>query len=217
MSFRDRTHAGQELALRLVEWADSGDLVNLLLLAVPRGGVPVAAEVARALKMPLDVLVARRVTTPVRPDIAIGAIVGEEPPLFDRRGLELLNLSEDRLGADVARERNELHHLEHLCRGGRPAPSARGRTVVLIDDGLTTGLTATAALRHLRRQEPARLVLAVPVGNPRVVSAVQREADDVVCLAQPPSLHAVGDWYEDFTPVSDEALVDTLHALHATA
>ncbi|MDG9718350.1 phosphoribosyltransferase [Streptomyces sp. DH24] len=217
MPFRDRTHAGQELALRLVEWAGSGDLADLTLLALPRGGVPVAAEVARALKVPLDVLVARPVGTPARPGVVIGAIVAEEPPLFDRRGLELLNLSEDRLGADVARERNELHRLEHLCRGTRSAPPVRGRTVVLVDDGLTTGLTATAALRHLRRQEPARLVAAVPVGDPRAVAAVRREADDVVCLAQPPALHAVADWYEDLAPVTDEALVRTLHALHATA
>ncbi|NGO07394.1 phosphoribosyltransferase [Streptomyces sp. HC44] len=217
MPFRDRKHAGRQLALRLAEWADSGDLINLLVLALPRGGVPVAAEVARELHAPLDVLTARKISTPVRPEAAIGAIVGEDPPLFDRRSLALLDMTEDRLGADVARERNELHRREYLYRGSRPAPSVRGRAVVLIDDGLATGLTATAALRFLRRQEPGRLVLAVPVGSPQAVAELRREADDVVCLEQPPAFQAVSEWYEDFRQISDAEVVDTLHAFHATA
>lgn len=217
MSFRDRTHAGRQLALRLVEWADSGDLVNLLVLALPRGGVPVAAEVARALHAPLDVLVGCKVSTPVRPDAAIGAIVAEDPPLFDRQALELLRLTEDRLGSDVARARTELHRRADLYRDGRPAPSVRGRAVVLVDDGLSSGLTATAALRFLRRQDPGRLVVAVPVGSPRVVAGLRDEADDVVCLEQPPFLHAIGEWYEDFTDVSDREVADILHAFHAPA
>ncbi|MBC9727645.1 phosphoribosyltransferase family protein [Streptomyces sp. TRM68367] len=217
MSFRDRAHAGRELALRLVEWADSGDLVNLLVLGLPRGGVPVAAQVARALHAPLDVLVTGKVSTPVRPGAAIGAIVAEEPPLFDRRALEMLRLTPDRLGSDVARERTELHRREHLYRGGRPATSVRGRTVVLVDDGLATGLTMTAALRFLRRLRPGRLVVAVPVGGPRAVDQVRQEADELVCLEQPASLHAIGEWYEDFAEVSDTQVVEALRAVEATA
>lgn len=217
MSFRDRAHAGRELALRLVEWADSGDRSDLLVLALPPGGVPVAAEVARALRAPLDVLVAREISTPVPPRTAIGAIVADDPPVFDRRSLAMLDLSEDRLGAVVARERNELHRCQYVYRGGHPAPSVAGRRVVLVDDGLATGLTATAALRHLRCRDPARLVLAVPVGSPRTTAAVRPECDDLVCLEEPASLHGVGEWYEDFGEVSDAVLADTLHVFHAPA
>ncbi|KUL20546.1 phosphoribosyltransferase [Streptomyces regalis] len=217
MSFRDRTHAGRELALRLVEWADSGDLINLLVLALPRGGVPVAAEVARALHAPLDVLVTREISTPVRPETAIGAIVADDPPLYDRQSLAMMHLSEDRLGDVIVRARNELHSSEYLYRGRRPLPSVNGRTVVLVDDGLATGLTATAALRFLRRHGPARLVLAVPVGSPRTIASIRRDCDDLVCLEQPASLHVVGEWYEDFGQVSDADVARTLHAFHATA
>ncbi|MGC9540586.1 phosphoribosyltransferase [Streptomyces sp. UG1] len=217
MSFRDRTHAGQELALRLVEWADSGDLLQVLVLALPPGGVPVAAQVAGALHAPLDVLVTREVSTPVRPETAIGAIVADDPPLYDRQSLAMMHLSEDRLGDVIVRERNELHRSEYVYRGRRPLPSVGGRTVVLVDDGLATGLTATAALRFLRRHSPARLILAVPVGSPRTLASIRGECDDVVCLEQPPNLHVVGEWYEDFGPVSDTQAANTLHAFHAPA
>ncbi|KUO06544.1 phosphoribosyltransferase [Streptomyces caeruleatus] len=217
MAFRDRTHAGQELALRLVEWADSGDLVNVLVLALPPGGVPVAAEVARALRAPLDVLVASEISTPIRPETTIGAIVADDPPLYDRQSLTMMHLSEDRLGDVVARERGELHRRECAYRGHRPLPSITARTVVLVDDGLTTGLTATAALRFLHRHGPARLILAVPVGSPRTTTALRPECDDLVCLEQPQSLHTVGEWYEDYGPVPESRAAETLQAFHATA
>ncbi|MEY9996422.1 putative phosphoribosyl transferase [Streptomyces sp. V4I8] len=217
MAFRDRTHAGQELALRLVEWADAGDLTNLLVLALPPGGVPVAAEVARALHAPLDVLVAREISTPIRPETAIGAIVADDPPLYDRQSLVMMHLSEDRLGDVVARERNELHRHERVYRGHRALPSIIGRTIVLVDDGLAVGLTTTAALRFLRRHGPARLILAVPVGSPRTAAAIRPECDDLLCLEQPPSLHAVGEWYEDFGRLSEARAAETLQAFHATA
>jgi putative phosphoribosyl transferase len=217
VAFRDRTHAGQELALRLVEWADSGDLPHLLVLALPPGGVPVAAEVARALHAPLDVLVAREISTPIQPETVIGAIVADDPPLYDRQSLTMMHLSEDRLGDVVARERNELHRHEHVYRGRRSLPSINGRTIVLVDDGLTTGLTATAALRFLHRHGPARLILAVPVGSPRTVSAIRAACDDLLCLEQPQYLHTVGEWYEDFGQVSETQAVEKLHAFHATA
>ncbi|MEZ7005260.1 phosphoribosyltransferase [Streptomyces sp. AD55] len=212
MRFPHRRAAGRDLARRLVETAPGGALPRPVVLALPRGGVPVAAEVARALDAPLDVLVVRKIGVPGRPEAGIGAIAGDDPPLFDRRTLGRLGLDEADLAADVARERAELGRRALRYRGGRPAPDVRDRTVVLVDDGLATGVTARAALRHLRRREPARLILAVPVGAPEAVAALRREADDVLCLSQPPDFGAVGLWYDDFAQVTDEeviALLDT--------
>lgn len=214
MPFRDRTHAGEELALRMLEWADSSDLVDPVVLALPRGGVPVAAPVAHALHVSLDVLVARKIGVPGRRETAIGAIVGDEAPLFDRVALELLGLSEDRLGSDVAEARNELHRREHLYRAGRPEPPVEGHTVLLVDDGLATGLTATAALLSLRRRNPARLVLAAPFGSPQTVSDLSGHADDVVCLEQPPDFHAVSEGYATFPQVTDAEVMDVLRVFH---
>ncbi|MEV7190190.1 phosphoribosyltransferase family protein [Streptomyces sp. NPDC093510] len=210
MRFRDRREAGRELGLRLMEWLSDGELPRPVVLALPRGGVPVAAEVARALDAPLDVLVARKIGLPGRPETGIGAIVGDDPPLFDRRALEMLGLTEDRLRDDVDRERAELRRRELVYRGDRSAPDVEGRAVVLVDDGLATGVTARAALRHLRGQEPARLVLAVPVGAPRTVEGMRAEADDVVCLRQPPDFGAVGLWYDDFEQVGDDEVIGLL-------
>ncbi|WP_217143221.1 phosphoribosyltransferase [Streptomyces sp. AC627_RSS907] len=210
MRFRDRSEAGQELALRLMEWASEGELPHTLVLALPRGGVPVAAQVARALGVPLDVLVARKIGLPGRPEAGIGAIVGDDPPLFDTRALRMLGLSEDRLVPDVERERAELHRRALLYRGDRSAPDVEGRTVIVVDDGLATGATARAALRHLRRLNPARLILAVPVGAPESCAEMRSEADDVMCLYQPPDFQAVGLWYDDFEQVSDDEVIGTL-------
>jgi predicted phosphoribosyltransferase len=211
--FENRREAGRQLAARLLEWAGSGDLTDTLVLALPRGGVPVGAEIAEALQVPLDVLVARKIGAPGEPELGIGAIAGEDPPVFDQLGMDALGLAEDRLGAEVARQRVELHRREELYRGGRPAPRISGRTVLLIDDGLATGITARATLRHLRRQDPARLILAVPVGSPQTVEALQVEADDVICLHLPPALQSVGQWYADFAQVTDREVLDTLSAL----
>ncbi|MFF8846419.1 phosphoribosyltransferase [Streptomyces sp. NPDC015127] len=210
MRFRDHRHAGQELALRLLEWAADGDITNAVVLALPRGGVPVAVEVARALKAPLDVVVARKIGVPGNPETGIGAIAGDDPPVYDRRALQMLGLAEDDLAADVARERAELHRREELYRRGRPALAVEGRTVILVDDGLATGVTARAALRHLRSRNPARLILAVPVCAPDAAEGLQQDADDILCLHGPPSFMAVGEWYEDFAQVSDDEVVSTL-------
>jgi predicted phosphoribosyltransferase len=217
MRFHDRRHAGQDLAARLTEWVVAGNLVDPVVLALPRGGVPVAAEVARALRVPLDVLVARKLGMPGQPETGIGALVADDPPLFDERALAVLGLSEEQLAEEVARERAELRRREELYRGGRPAAEVRDRTVVLIDDGLATGVTARAALRHLRRRGPTRLVLAVPVCPPHSADLMRQVADDMVCLHQPEHFHAVGQWYDDFDQVEDEEVVRTLRELAASS
>jgi predicted phosphoribosyltransferase len=208
--FHDRRAAGQELGLRMMEWASEGELFEPVVLALPRGGVPVAAEVTRALGAPLDVLVVRKIGLPGRPEVGIGAVAGDDPPLFDQASLRAFGLSEDRLAPDVAREREELRRRSLLYRGDRSAPDVRHRTVLLVDDGLATGVTARAGLRSLRRQEPSRLILAVPVGAPEAVAALREEADAVVCLRQPPDFRAVGLWYEDFEQVGDDEVIETL-------
>jgi putative phosphoribosyl transferase len=210
MRFRNRQEAGQELAVRLMEWDADGDLPHPVVLALPRGGVPVAAPVAQALSVPLDVLVARKIGLPGRPETGIGAIVGDDPPLFDRRATEMLDLSEDRLGPEIARERAELHRRARLYQGDRTTPNVADRTVILIDDGLATGVTARAALRHLRRQGPTRLILAVPVSAPGTAAAMRSEADDLVCLHQPAHFQAVGQWYDTFDQVSDDEVISIL-------
>ncbi|MFJ6913490.1 phosphoribosyltransferase [Streptomyces sp. NPDC101133] len=215
MGFHNRRVAGQELGLRLAEWASDGQLPRPVVLALPRGGVPVAAEVARALGVPLDVLVARKIGSPGRPEAGIGAVVGDDPPLYDQRALRGLGLSEDRLVQYVAREREELKRRALLYRGDRATPDVEDRTVILVDDGLATGATARAALRNLRHSGPARLVLAVPVGAPGTAAEMRAEADDVVCLLQPSDFRAVGLWYDDFDQVSDDDVITILNGHRA--
>jgi predicted phosphoribosyltransferase len=210
MRFLDHRHAGRQLAARLVEWAAHRDLTDPLVLALPRGGVPVAAEVARALGAPLDIVVVRKIGAPGSPETGIGALAGDEPPLFDDESLRMLNLSAADLADDVARERAELRRREDVYRHGRPAPAVAGRSVIVVDDGLATGVTARAALRHLRAQGPAHLVLAVPVCARDAAAAVRAEADDLVCLHRPDVFWSVGEWYEEFAQVSDNEVISTL-------
>jgi predicted phosphoribosyltransferase len=211
MLFRDRGQAGRELGEHLRVLQEKGTLPDPVVLALPRGGVAVAREVARALEAPLDVLVVRKIGAPFQEEYGIGAIAGADPPLFDKRALDRLGLSEASLAGVVEREREELRRREERYRQGRPAPQLRGRTVILVDDGLATGSTARAALRAVRRQAPERVILAVPVCAPRGADSMREEADDVVCLYRPSSFMAVGEWYEDFAQLTDDDVLEALH------
>ncbi|MFE1297253.1 phosphoribosyltransferase [Streptomyces sp. NPDC058731] len=210
MEFRDRTQAGRELAEQLRVRQDKGALPHPLVLALPRGGVPVAREVARALDAPFDVLVARKIGAPFQEELGVGALAGDDPPLFDEWALRRMGLSHDDLAATVERERAELRRRERLYRRGRPALDLAGHTVILVDDGLATGATARAAVRWARRQRPERVVLAVPVAAPESADLLSREADEVVCLHRPADFRAVGLWYEDFEQLSDDDVLDAL-------
>lgn len=214
MQFQDRQQAGRELAARLRIQQEKGALPDPVVLALPRGGVAVAQEVARALGAPLDVLVVRKIGAPFQRELGVGAIVGDDEPLFDARALEQLGLTQRSLAPVVERERKELHRRERLYRQGRPAPDLTGRTAIVVDDGLATGSTARAALRFIRRQAPGRVVLAVPVASPEAADLMRAEADEVLCLQRPMTFTAVGLCYERFEQLSDE---DVLRALHTTA
>ncbi|MGP4053116.1 phosphoribosyltransferase, partial [Streptomyces sp. 2A115] len=209
MRFHDRRHAGEVLAAALSEWAEGHEVTDPVVLALPRGGVPVAAVIARALNAPLDVLIARKIGLPRRPETGIGAVAGEDPPVFDQATLALLGMTEYQFATEVARQRDEVHRLEELYRQGRPAAPVRDRTVIVVDDGLATGVTARAALIHLRRQSPARLVLAVPVGSAGGVAQLQ-EADEVICPHRPRHFGSVGEWYDDFGQLADREVTETL-------
>jgi erythromycin esterase-like protein/predicted phosphoribosyltransferase len=199
--FRDRAHAGRVLAERLREYAGRDDVV---VLGLPRGGVPVAYEIAKALDAPLDVFLVRKLGVPGHEETALGAIATGGIRVLNTRLIESLDLPPEWIEAIDAKERQELHRRELLYRGDRPPPDIAGRTVILVDDGLATGSTMLAALHAVRADDPARVVVAVPVAAPDVCEALRGVADEVVCALTPEPLQAVGMWYEDFSQTTDD-------------
>jgi predicted phosphoribosyltransferase len=204
--FRDRRDAGRRLAARLLPLAGERPVV----VGLPRGGVPVAGEVAAALGAPLEILAVRKLGAPHNPEYGIGAIAEDGTRVFDAEALAVLGINGGVLESIVARETAELRRRVAAYRGDRPAMELRDRTVVVVDDGVATGVTDTAALRAIRRRDPRRLVLAVPVCAPDSSSRLREEADEVVCLAEPPLLYGVGQWYRDFSQVSDQEVIAAL-------
>ena len=213
--YRNRTDAGRRLAAQLEQYADRSDVI---VLALPRGGVPVAFEVAEALHAPLDVFVVRKLGLPAHPELAIGAIASGGVRIVDQSALRRFGVTDEQLAAVAAGEEQELERREQQYRDARPFPDVEGRTVILIDDGLATGATMAAAATALRAGQPARLVVAVPVAAAETCQAFRGLVDEVVCGATPEPFHAVGLWYEDFSQTSDEEVSDLLaRARHAQA
>jgi predicted phosphoribosyltransferase len=198
--FRDRRDAGERLARAVAEQAGPRPLV----LAMPRGGVPVAGPVAEAVGVPLDIVVARKIPAPGSPETAIGATTAEGPPLFDQRALDLLGIPERRLADMVGAQQAEARRRLLAYRGQAPEPEVGGYDVVVVDDGLATGLSARAALTSVLARHPASLTLAVPVGAPNAVRSLADVCDRVVCLETPPDFGAVSLWYESFPQVTDD-------------
>jgi predicted phosphoribosyltransferase len=205
--FRDRHDAGRLLAEKLTAYAHRPDV---LVLALPRGGVPVAYEVARALGTPLDVFVVRKLGVPGHEELAMGAVATGGVRVLNDDVVRGLRIPDRVIDAVTALEQQELARRERLYRGDRTPPDVRGRTVILVDDGLATGATMHAAIAALRQQEPARIVVAVPTAAPETCNALRAEVDDVVCAITPEPFHAVGLWYEDFSQTTDEEVRELL-------
>ena len=207
--YKDRTDAGQQFAERLATIPDRKDV---LVLGLPRGGVPVAYEVAKALNVPLDVYLVRKLGAPGQEELAMGAIATGGVMLLNHDVIRELGITDEMTRAISMREWQELARREGLYRGARPLPEVAGKTVILVDDGLATGFTMRAAIAALKKQGPAHIVVAVPVAAAQTADELAAEVDEVVCLYTPSQFYAVGLWYGDFRPVTDEQVHALLHA-----
>ena len=206
-TFRDRTEAGQLLARELMRYAD---LPDIIVLGLPRGGVPVAFEVAMALHAPLDVFVVRKLGTPGQPELAMGAIASGGVRVINDEVVDGMGIATEVIEAVAQEEERELKGREVAYRGSHSQPEVRGKTVLLIDDGVATGSTMRAAIRALNSQHPARLIVGVPTAAGSTWRELRTEADEFVALMTPEPFHGVGEWYEDFSQTSDGEVTELL-------
>lgn len=206
--FRDREDAGQRLAKELARFKDQRPAV----LALPRGGVPVGFEVARALAAPLDVILVRKLGSPISPELAIGAIAEgvDVEPVIDEQIVAELEVERTYVEAEIARQKREIARRQQLYAAARPALDIREMTAIVVDDGIATGATMKAAVRAARRRQPRKLVLAVPVAPEEAIDCLRREVDEVTCLSMPEDFGAVGLFYSDFSPIEDDVVVNLL-------
>jgi putative phosphoribosyl transferase len=212
--FRDRRDAGRQLAEKLSAYANRPDV---LVLGLPRGGVPVAYEVAKVLNAPLDVFLVRKLGVPGREELAMGAIASGSVRVLNKNVVQSLRLSDQTIEAVAAAEQRTLVRRERVYRGDRPRLAVRDQTIILVDDGLATGATMRAAVVALRQQQPRRIVVAVPVAALETCDEFRAEVDDIVCAITPPLFYAVGLWYQDFSQTSDEEVRALLeHAAQPT-
>jgi putative phosphoribosyl transferase len=207
MLFEDRFEAGRVLASKLSEFSGRNDV---LVLALPRGGVPVGYEVARALRAPLDVFVVRKLGTPGQEELAMGALAPGGMTVLNPEVVRALRIPQQTIDAVVAREQTELERREREYRNGRPAVSVRGRAVIVVDDGLATGSSMRVAAKALRKEAALQIVVAVPVAAPSTCAEFEAEVDKVVCATTPEPFWAVGQWYRDFSETTDQEVRDLL-------
>ena len=214
MAFRDRSDAGRRLAKALSKYEDS----NTVVLALPRGGVPVAAEVAAALNAPLDLVLVRKIGVPVQPELAMGAVVDGADPIIVRNDevIEFSGTTAREFDEACARELAEIERRRQLYIGERARVEIAGHVVILIDDGIATGATTRAALQAIRKRKPKELVLAVPVAPPETIRQLRQEADTLICLETPENFGAIGYFYRDFRQVSDREVIDILNRFPVT-
>lgn len=199
--FHDRVDAGRQLATRLQGYANRPDV---LVLALPRGGLPVGYEIAKALCVPLDICLVRKLGVPGHSELAMGAIASRGVRVLNYDLISHLKISGDAIDAVAARELRELQRRDRAYRGDRPQPQIGDRTVILVDDGIATGSTMRAAIKVLQSEHPARLVVAVPVAPPSLCEELKTEVDEVVCLLTPDDLYAISIWYDNFAQTTDE-------------
>jgi putative phosphoribosyl transferase len=207
MLFKNRTIAGQVLAGELTEYADAQDVI---VLGLPRGGVPVAFEIAQALNAPLDVLVVRKLGVPEQEELAMGAIAAGGVRIINEHIVNLVNISEETIARVAAQEERELERRELAYRGDRPFPDLQSRRVILVDDGLATGATMWAAVAAVKRQHPAEMIIAVPVAATATCQELQKAVDKIVCPATRDPFYSVGLWYEDFPQTTDDQVRELL-------
>lgn len=205
--FENRSTAGKALGEALAEYAGREDVI---VLALPRGGVPVGIEVAEALGATFDVLVVRKLGTPGQPELAMGAIASGGMQVLNKRVIEEAAVSERQLQAEIARQQEELARREQAFRGARPFPEVQDKTVIVVDDGLATGATMRVAVRALRAADPQEIIVAVPVAPPHIQDSTLREADRFIALAQPAPFYAVGMWYRDFDQTTDQEVAQVM-------
>ncbi|CAN5718114.1 phosphoribosyltransferase [soil metagenome] len=209
-TFQNREAAGRRLGEQLLRYQDEAPVV----LALPRGGVPVGAEISRALDAPLDVIIARKLGAPGQPELAIGAVAPGGVRLVNERVVRWLGIPEDWIELATEEGLAEAERRMRRFREGRPALALRERSVILVDDGIATGMTARAAILAIRAEEPRQIILAVPVCAKETAEKLSREVDELVCLEIPDDLWAIGLWYRDFHQVPDEEVVDLLEEAH---
>ncbi len=207
MQFRDRTEAGQLLARKLTAYANRSDV---LVLGLPRGGVPVAFEVAKALKAPLDICLVRKLRVPGHKELAMGAIAKDEVLVIDKGTLEWLGISRELIEHVATIERQELQQRDRIYRRNRSMPNVQGRTIILVDDGIATGSTVRAAIATLRQQQPAQIVVAVPVASASTCKDLTTEVENVVYVQAPEALGSLSRWYVHFSPTTDEQVCSLL-------
>jgi predicted phosphoribosyltransferase len=207
MIYRNRSEAGQHLATRLANFANRNDV---LILALPRGGVPVAYEVARALHVPLDIYLVRKLGVPGHEELAMGAIASGGVRVLNEDVVKYLGIPKGVIDSVAEIELQELERRERAYRGNRLEPDVRGKTVILVDDGLATGSTMRAAAEALRQQQPARIVVAVPVSAPQTCDEYRMGVDEIVCAVTPEPFYGVGQWYMDFSQTTDEEVRELL-------
>jgi len=207
LPFRDRPQAGQLLSKKLAGYANREDVI---VLALPRGGVPVAREIARSLRTPLDVFLVRKLGVPGQEELAMGAIASGGVRILNQDIVQAMAIPTHVIDSVTATEVQELARRERLYRGDRPAPDVLSRTVILVDDGLATGATMRAAVAALRRMKPRRIVIAVPIAAVPTRQEFAREVDEIVCLHTPEPFFSVGFWYDDFSQTTDEDIREML-------